>query len=173
MLHQCFGKYLRMLLRNSSTNAFLRIYIFKNMNFWEPFQTVILGLLSNLIVKIINEMNFFVSYFLFPSRFPWLWRSNFNGIFRIRRKENSMMDCIFCYAAGLRRWDIFLKMFWNFQITKSVEQRLLLVFFIFLLKLFNCSLFLFQANCRSLVFYQKLLLETIALNMSILLKKLA
>lgn len=167
LLYQCFGKYLQIILRSSSTNAFWRTYIFKDMNFSEPFQTVILGLLSNLVVRIINKMIFFVSYFPFPSKFLWLWRNSFNEIFRIRRKKNSLMDSIFCYAASLRKWDVFLQIFCNFPITKSVKQRLLLSFMIFLWKLFNGSFFLFQAICLVLVFYQKLLFKNVTLNVSI------
>ena len=41
---------------------------------------------------------------------------------KIRRKRNSMMGSIFCYAAGLRSWNVLLEIFCNFQTTKSVDQ---------------------------------------------------
>ena len=41
---------------------------------------------------------------------------------KIRRKRNSMMGSIFCYAAGLRSWNVLLEVFCNFQTIKSVDQ---------------------------------------------------
>ena len=51
---------------------FLRTWIFTEMNFSEPFQTVASELLSYLVVRIINQMIISLFHFLFPS-------SNFYG----------------------------------------------------------------------------------------------
>ena len=51
------------------TDAFLRTWIFTDINFSEPFRVPVLGLLSGLEVRIINHMIIFLSYFPFPSSF--------------------------------------------------------------------------------------------------------
>ena len=83
-------------------NWFLRTWISL-----EQFQTVGLGLLSYLVVKIINYMTFF-SYFPFPSSFFMALWSNLFEIFGKSKWKNNVMGSIFCYAQELRR---FLKSF--------------------------------------------------------------
>ena len=47
-----------MCLKNLATDVFLRTLIFTDMNFSEPLQTIVLGLPSYLVVRIINPIIF-------------------------------------------------------------------------------------------------------------------
>lgn len=68
LISKCFAKYLRMQLQSLATDAFLKTQIFTDMNFSKQCQKVVLRLVSYLVVvSIISQILFFVSYFPFPS----------------------------------------------------------------------------------------------------------
>ena len=61
-------------ISTNATTEFGNRY-FKDIHFLDPLQTVGLGLLSYLVVRIINHMVVFLPYFPFPSSFfMTLWR---------------------------------------------------------------------------------------------------
>ena len=67
LISKCFAKYLRMQLQSLATDAFSKTWIFTDMNFSKQCQKVFLRLVSYLVVSIISQILFFVSYFPFPS----------------------------------------------------------------------------------------------------------
>ena len=75
--------------------VFLTPWIFTEMNFSKLFETVALGLLSYLVMRIINHVINFLSYFLFPWSFFMVWRSSFFDIFRKLQQRNDVMGSIF------------------------------------------------------------------------------
>ena len=59
------------------------------MNFSELFQTVVLGLLSSLVVRIINQILMFLSYFPFSSSFFMALRRSFLKVSKNYNKETA------------------------------------------------------------------------------------
>ena len=131
-----------MCLKSLATDVFLRTLIFTDMNFSEPFQTIALGLLSYLVVRIINHMIVFRSYFPSPSSFfHGFEKQLFLFFFKImiKKQPDGVYILLRRRSQGLRRFlgDLF---FLNSQNKLSVEQLQTTASELFS-KLFSCSFF--------------------------------
>ena len=115
--YRCFGKYLQMLLRGffrcffiASTVASLRTYIFNDMIFSEPFRAVALGLLSYLVVRIMNKFIFLflISYFHQP--FFMVLRSSFINMFRkLQDRKSACWSLYFIVLQGIEVETLFFR----------------------------------------------------------------
>ena len=129
------------------------------MKFSKLFQRVALGLLSSLVVRIINFI--FLWYFPFPSNFFMTLASSFFEIFKTLQQRNSVMGSIFYGVERSHEVRHFLRNFLEFPKHVAVEQlwtSASKLFNIFFSKLFNCSFFLFEAIYCLLVLCEKLIL---------------
>ena len=59
--------------------------------------------------------NFFFIFSISIKLFFMVLRSSFFEIFGKLQWRNSMIGFMFCYTAGLRSWDVFVGIFWNFK----------------------------------------------------------
>ena len=96
------------LFRRISANAVAKFgnrSFFKDMNFSEPFQTVTLGLLSCLVVRIINHMIIYLSYF-----------PNSSSFFMALKSSMVVHCCQLKFESSLR---LFI---WNFKLKSRMKS---------------------------------------------------
>ena len=124
-----------LLFKEFGYRCFLRAWIFTDMNFPEPFQTIALGLLSHLVVRIINHMIVFPSYFPSPSTFFHALRVAFFNFLKNYNKKTAWWVLYFV-TPQVSGAEMFLGDFFGIPWTNNQYRnckRMLLSFLIFFL----------------------------------------